>query len=385
VIVVGEAPLAGALLESALCGIELGIPVVIIDNAYNPFFVEVFCQVHGPMVDGILLTGPSSHYLPNPPSFLRQVPPFIESTPEAAKEFLLAEIGVAPETLVTILAYDEKVEQLGISLLKKLDRPDVHFLFCSKHPEALKEAFGQLPEETKQRAWVIGQPPEPILFGLLERSKLAVVKYGFMQVSECLALQTPVIVVFHEGPTWLESLPEASQQFTWVTTHPEADYETVEAAARFLSLDPGAMNEIHTDGFGAAADAAAFLEEIPLKPRSGTEAECELLGFTQAAILPALRQWFPDSELSLHLLRATRLRITPEYQLYSVVCGFSANGSKQFARMWGRLYGSPQAAFADIQAATQPGSGRRPLYSSPEECILLEDDNGEAELPPLNP
>ena len=75
VVVVGEAPLSGPLLEATLCAVELGVPLVLLDNAYQPGLVDLFCRVHGPVADGIILTGPSSFHSPDAPAYLAQVPP----------------------------------------------------------------------------------------------------------------------------------------------------------------------------------------------------------------------------------------------------------------------------------------------------------------------
>src|SRR4051812_9033634 len=99
VVVIGEAPLSGPLLEATLSSVELGIPVVVLDNAYQPGLVDLFCRTHAPLLDGLILTGPTSFYAPDPPAYLAQVPPYIEASAGEART-LLAELDLSGERLV---------------------------------------------------------------------------------------------------------------------------------------------------------------------------------------------------------------------------------------------------------------------------------------------
>jgi hypothetical protein len=74
-IVVSEAPLGGALLQVTLTGVEVGVPVVIVDNAHSREQVHVFCRMHGPVADGLILNGPRANHIASPPSHLCQTPP----------------------------------------------------------------------------------------------------------------------------------------------------------------------------------------------------------------------------------------------------------------------------------------------------------------------
>lgn len=81
-IVIGEAPLGGALLQVTLTGVEAGVPVVIVDNARDRQQVQTFCREHGPMADGIILNGPPSSHIPAPPRHLCQTIPFPDKRPD---------------------------------------------------------------------------------------------------------------------------------------------------------------------------------------------------------------------------------------------------------------------------------------------------------------
>ena len=350
ILVIGEAPLAGSMLEAALCGVELGIPVAILDNAYNPYFVDNFCRTIGPLADAVILTGPSSFHSPTPPSYLCQVP-----------------------------------ERLGVSLAGELAGPEVGLLFCARDPQRCREQLDGLPDGVRDRVRVIAQPEDAELFGLLELSRLAVVKYGFMQVSECLTLQTPVLVVYHEGPTWLEALPDHCQPFLWVTDTTEASADTVAAARHLLGLSPTAMAPIHTGGLQAAAEAASFLERVALIPRTGTGHECAALGMTHDRLLQAVQARFPDAAITIETWRALRLRVTAEGDLFLVLVVLRFPGGQRVERFWARTYQGREAAETDHAEALAGAGGRRLWYYDPVGNILFEEALGEAALPPLNP
>ncbi|HBY92992.1 MAG: hypothetical protein M5U01_14960 [Ardenticatenaceae bacterium] len=380
-IVVGEVPLAGAMLETALCAGELRIPLVILDNAYNPLLVSLFCEAHGSIADGIILAGPSSFQMPDPPPYLCQVPPYIESAPQAARAMLADELGLEGDRLVTVLAYDTKVERLALSLVETVDEPDFETLFLSRNPDKCREQLDRLPDSVRRNSRVIPQPPDPLLFGLLELSRLAIVKYGFMQVSECLALRTPVIVVYHEGPTWLEYLPEACRPFAHVTSLSEADAATIAAARRFLSNEKAEMDGVHSGELGAVAKAADFLERLPRDRLRETSRECFARGFTPGNIQAALRRQVQGQAVMLRALRSTRLRRMADSQLHALLCRYTVAGEERVARLWGRLYDSGEAARADGESAVR--SERQVLYFSAAERVLIEADIGQAMLPPL--
>lgn len=382
-LVIGEAPLDGPLFESTLCAVELGIPVVVLDNAYQSRLVGEFCRVHGPALDGIVLNGLSSLYTPNPPPYLIQVPPYIEPSVQEARELLAGELGFTGNQLVTMLAYDYNVECLATSLLEKLHKPDLEVLFLSSDVAGCEERLSRLPAALREKTRVIGPPPERILFGLLRLSRLAVVKCAFNQVVECLSLDTPVIAYYYVGDFALTLLPRACQAFAHATTSVEADAETVAAARRFLDMGLGRVTGVHNGELDAVAKAAAFLESLPPLPRQDTWDECAALGFTRKRIEAALRTRYPHEALTLQQLRATRLRAAAGQEIYSVVCRFEAGGQQRFERMWGRVFRSARAANAEIASITQAGTWRQPLYMSAKERIVIERDLGLALLPSL--
>lgn len=382
-VVVGEAPLDGPLLESTLCAVELGIPVVVLDNAYRPRLAAEFCRVHGPALDGVILNGLSSLFMPNPPPRLLQVPPYIEPSVTEARQLLAGELGFTGNQLVTMLAYDYNVECLASSLLGKLHNPDLEVLFLSSDVAGCEERLSQLPAVLREKVRVIGPPPERVLFGLLQLSRLAVVKCAFNQVVECLSLGTPLIAYYYVGDFTLACLPPACRAFAHATTGIEADAETVAAARRFLDMDAEKIASVHNGELEAVAKAATFLEWLPPTPRQDTWDECADLGFTRARIEAALKVRYPHSTLTLQQVRATRLRVMPSQQVYSVTCRFEAGGQQHFERLWGRVFRRVRAANDEIARITEPGTWRQPLYLSAKERIVIERDLGLALLPTL--
>jgi hypothetical protein len=383
VIVVGEAPLAGALLEATLCGVEAGVPVVFLDNAYNPLFGEHFRREAGAMADGVVLMGPSSHHAPQAPPHVCATPPFIDADAQGAAR-ILARLGLGPRPLVTVLAYDRKVETLGASLVDTLDRAGADVLFCARDEDACRRRL-DARAGAAARARVLAAPAEELLLGLLELSALAVVKYGFMQVAECLTLRTPALAAFHEGPTWLDYLPETSRRFVHGTSEAEAGAATRDAARRLLALGGEAMAAVHAGERRGVLPAADFLERLPSRPRGGTLGEVEALGFDAASLREAVAACADGAPVTLRDARALRLRVTPAGSLYSLLCHATVGGASTWLRLWGRRYLSPDAAAADIDLARAGRERRRPRVASAAGRLLIEDDLGEALLPELNP
>jgi hypothetical protein len=382
VVVVGEAPLAGPLLESTLCAVELGIPVVVLDNAYQPVLVELFCRVHGPMVDGLILTGLSSSCVADPPAYLCQVPPLVRASGPEARALLRQALGTTGDPLLTVLAYDLNVESLGASLVDKLP-PPLQAVFVTPDPDGCRQRLARLSDSVRQRAGILRPPPDPILFGLLEQSRLAVGKCAFMQVTECLSLGTPIIGFYFEGCFTLDYIPVGCQRFVHATANHDADEVTLAATHRLLRLAPGEMAAVHDGRLDATSKAADFLEALPREPRPGNTADCARLGFTDALVGAALDANHPGQLITLRTMRASRLRVMRDQDIYSLVCRYSVAGREHFARLWGRIFLDAGAAEAEADAVTASASGRRLLRVCPAERIVIEQDVGEALLPTI--
>ena len=171
VVVIGEAPMAGTLLEGTLSAVESGIPVVLLDNAYGPLHVDAFCDRHGSMFDGMVLNGPSGFFGATDHPYLVQVPPYVDSSPAEARKHLRTTCGLDSEQLMVVLAYDPNVAELGISLLEQLEDPDLDVVFVTPTPDALADRLAALPHAAR-RVRAFPPPNERLLFGLLEAGPL---------------------------------------------------------------------------------------------------------------------------------------------------------------------------------------------------------------------
>ncbi len=374
VVVVGEAPLAGTLLESTLCAVELEIPVVVLDNAYFPTAVSNFLAAHAGMIDGFVLTGPTCTHTPNPPPHVEQVPPFVTSI-VADAERVVSELGLRRDRLVVVLAYDRMVEHLAFSLVDRLG--DVDFLFLSKQPETCAERAAELPHAQRERVRVLGLPPEPVLFGLIELARLAIAKGGFMQVTECLALRTPAIVAYWEGTAWLRHVAPACREFTHLTPSDEADDETVAAALRFLALDEDAMASVHDGTFAAAARTADFLERIP---SAGRPARRGSLDLTERDLSKAVRALGAGDGVRVREVRSMCIRSEGVEEVHAVTCRYTSGDDQLFARLWARR--TPTAAGVLVGRGRAARAGRTVVLVSPRRRLLIERDFGHGSIPP---
>lgn len=381
-VVVGEVPLAGAMLEATQCAIELGIPLVILDNAYRPDLVHAFHARHGSIANGIVLCGPTSFQSQNPPPSLCQVPAFVELTADSANSALAATFGLRGDRLIAVLAYDEKVERLAVSLLGQIGEDGWETVFLARQPDRCGERVNRLPENIRKNVRVTGIPADPVLFGLIKAARLAICKYGFMQVSECLSLQTPVIAVYHEGPCWLDALPKACRPLTWWTAQAEADPETVSAAKRLLATTSAEAQALHSGGFDAVGQTVEFVESVAGKPPQYGWGEAEALGFGESAIGGALRRRFGTHDVKVAKLRAMLLREWPGGQIYCIVCQAVLGGRREWVRLWGRRHLRRWDAFRDW-VALKSDPARHVYYFSLRGKLLIESDIGQGALPPI--
>ena len=375
VVVIGEAPLAGTLLETTLSAVESRIPTVLLDNAYHPALVDAFWQRHGSMFDAVVLSGPSALHGACASPYLWQVPPYVDVSLDRARA-VLAEAGLADRRLVVVLAYDDNVASLGLSLLRQLDEPGLGALVLTPDVAAVSDRIAALPPEVAAHVRALAPPPDPVLFGLLALARCAVTKGGFMQLTETLSLHTPVVAFWYELDYSAAQLPEVLRRFTHPTLRAEADPETLAAARAFLRLDRG-WTAVHDGEFGAAAKAADVIEALPRSPRPDASADAARLGFTERRMRRALRRLAPGSVPVVHQTRAGHLRTMADHELYTVLCEATLGGERRFVRLWGRVFRVPGRP-AEARASTADPA-RRILYTRGQ--VMIEVDLGEGFLP----
>ncbi len=379
VVLIGEAPLSGPLLEITLAAVELELPVACLDNAYGPDAVREFCRRHGPMYDGLVLTGPSAFQAREAPAHLLQVPPYIDAAPDAARA-LLAELRVGDGPLLVVLAYDANVEALGAALFARLERDDLRAVFLTHAPDACAERLrARLPEALRARTRVSAPLPDALHFGLLSEARLVVGKCAFMQVSECLSLGTPIIGFWFRGDFHLDYIPAACRPFTHLTDDARADDETVARARGLLELRRADMLAVHDGTLEAAPRTAAFLER--LRRRAVAGAECAALGLGRAALLGALRAAHPRGTLELLAARASALREYDGQRLTTVVGHYRVDGEPHVRRLWLRRFEHAAGLRDELRRAAEPRDERRVLHVDEPALAFIEEDRGEGLLP----
>lgn len=261
-VVIGEAPLGGQLRMATLAALQLGIRVVLLDNAYSPELARLFVG-QWYMFDGIVLTGPSSFQLPDPPDYCLAVPPFVEP-PSNEAERLLSDLPPFAR-LITVLGYDGKVVDFARKLLSELielSEYDYRSVFLVSRPDQWSRDLKTLLHASFDRIRVLPLPSEGVLFGLVRRSDLVIGHCGFMQMSECLALQTPFLGINYPGCSGASFLPERAARFVHVANGAQPDKATVHAALQLLQTSREEMRGVHDGAFGAKAMVADFLETL---------------------------------------------------------------------------------------------------------------------------
>jgi UDP-N-acetylglucosamine:LPS N-acetylglucosamine transferase len=382
-VVGGEAPLAGPILEATLCAVSLGIRVVALDNAYSPKTARHFVASHGPMLDGVVLTGPSSFHMKDPPAYYCPVPPYIEGSSVEA-EALMDQLGLRQKRLITVLGYERKAEQLAAAILPKLAKLDCSAVFLTPKPRDSQERLNVLPAKVLKNIRVLPLPGENLLFGLLKISDLVIGKCGFMQVSECLALRTPFLGIHYRGCFPLSFLSSDMERFVYGTNRAKASKKTIEAAVRLLHTAPDELCKVHDGRFGARSAVADFLERLPPVPRPETTEECSNLGYPASVFLDVLSNRHPKVSVCIEAVRCTRLRDMDWGHIDSLVCSYTEGFRRRSIFLWGRKYHSRSAASKDIRAAALPSSGRRVLFVSQDGRAMLEEDAGEWLLPTIS-
>ncbi len=409
VVVIGEAPLEGFLLEATLGAVELGVPVAVVDNAYNPTLVKLFWDVWQMMFDGIVLTGPRSFWQAEAPRHVLQIPPFIRPDAAAARDLVTRELGLGGERLITVLAYDLNVLALALSVLRGLACPRTEALFLTHEIEACRRQVESLPPEIRGRVRILPPQPDGLHFGLLQLSRLVVGKCAFMQVSECLSLHTPILGFAFAGQFSLRMVPAVCRQFSHATSETAASAETLAAARRLIEVEPEAMRAVHDGTLGAAERAADFLEALPGEPRRDVGDACNRAlrqyyarttspgraagaaswgrrRLAEEMVRAALARVHGEAEIAVREVRFGLIRTIgrEEEHIIAVTVSYTAGGTRRFRRLWLRLFSSPRRLRHSVRQARSPGSERRLYLVRPEQRFLIEEDRGEALLPALD-
>jgi hypothetical protein len=408
VVVIGEAPLSGLLLEATLSAVEAGIPIAVVDNAYNPTLAKLFSEQWQTMFDGIVLTGPRSFWYGEAPRNVLQIPPFIQPDSASARSLVTGELGLRGERLVTVLAYDLNVQALALSILRGLGSPAVEAVFLTHEIESCRRQIEGLPVELRDRVRVLPPQPDGLHFGLLQLSRLVVGKCAFMQLSECLSLHTPIIGYAFVHQFSLRMVPAVCRQFSYSTFETAASAETLAAARRLIEVQPEAMRAVHDGTLGAAERAADFLELLP-RDRGNAGDACEQVlrqyyehtdsptrvarvwgrrRLTHEVIRSALARGHAEAEIAVREVRFCPIRrlgrtLGQGEEIFAAAASYTADGAQRFRRLWIRRFNTLHGLQQSVEQARFPGSNRRLCLVRTEQRFLIEEDRGEALLPTL--
>jgi hypothetical protein len=260
-IVMGESPLRGTLLDVTECAVNAGIRLVLFENAYSPRHSRVFVARSQSKFDGIVLAGPSSLQMRRPPERYCAAPPYLEgSTLEA--ETLLSRSGQQPERWITVVADDPRVLQLAAPLLDRLPEHDCGAVVVTSGAPECKRIVGALTPKVAERILVLPRASDNLLFGLLRVSSLVIGKCDFALVSECLASRTPFLGLKYPGCFPVSLLPRRASRFVHVRDAQSIYPGTERVAWRFLHTPRADVPSLHDGSVGARSMVADFLEML---------------------------------------------------------------------------------------------------------------------------
>jgi hypothetical protein len=383
VVVIGEAPLAGSLLLCTVAAGTLGVPVVIVDNAYSPESAARFIQAHGAAADGVVLTGLSTYHMAEAPPFVCQVAPFVRRDDGRAAT-LLNELELRSERLITVLSYEPKAELLASALLERWPGNTPDLLFISGDDTACRARLEPIAAKTGARVRALQAPEERVYFGLLAASRLVIGKCGFMQMTECLALGVPFIGVTYLGCFDPAMLPAPAPALAHGTRDLNVDDETLQRAVSALAGNRGSLPVAHDGTFAAVERTADFLERMPSAPRQVSREELAWFGYPMTFLAQGLSTLHPGETPVPIALRASRLRRSESgWCVDSLLCHYQLGAEKLWAALWGRRFATDELFEESVASAIAEGSGRRLYAASLEDRMILEHDAGEGLLPKL--
>jgi hypothetical protein len=201
-----------------------------------------------------------------------------------------------------------------------------------------------------------------------------------------VSLGTPAIGVHFDGLFHLDLVPEACHRIVHSTDHRRADDETVARARAFLDLDRRTLALLHDGSLDAAGRTASFLASLPHTPRRVPHDVYSRWGLTDENLIAALS---PAESGATIRIRTVRMGVTRELRkrvAFSVVCEYDAGDERRVRRLWHWRFRDRPAFEAELRRAENPATERRLHWvnDQPLEWALIEDDVGEAALPPLH-
>jgi hypothetical protein len=380
VVVIGDAPLGSVLLDAAVTANELGIPSVVLDNAYSPRHARKFVCDHGGAADGIALMGLSSFQMRRPPASYCGVAPLIRPANQHASAALDA-IWPRARRVVTVLGYEMRAEQLAVNMLRELPRLACDFLLVTPRPAAAEARLAALPAILREKIHITAMPEETVLFEMMRRSALVIGKAGFMQICECACLGTPFLGVYYRGCCSFWDLPLRTLLFVGQTSDTAASFTVRLRFLRLLYTGKRLIGRVHRGAFNGLDTVCRFLESIAGKLREGVTAEAARMGYTAERVRQALEARHPGRGIEVISVRSAQMRGWPGARIDCVFAGYRSGRRQMVATLWGRRVSSRTASTGDKAATESAGDPRRKIwYRSPDGLLTLEEDLGEFDL-----
>jgi hypothetical protein len=188
ILVLGEGPGRGKMLDISKAALVYKIPQVCIENYYGAGQPEHF-KKENPWLDQWLLLGlPSDYSYGRITEQATLCPPLLPVKDKITDE---------EKYDVVILGYDINAAMLGIELIHKLPK-NIHALLI--HGKSLKKHLIKLKNFSQGiNVTFIGFPNETQFRNWLTAANIVVCKSGFQQMVECLAVGTPIIAYDARG------------------------------------------------------------------------------------------------------------------------------------------------------------------------------------------
>jgi hypothetical protein len=372
VVLVGDVPLAGAILQASIATTQCGVPMVVAENLYAAKTVADRLLGQGSYADGLLLVGPSSHEMRPVPPVVYYAPPFAPA-PEEMDAVAIDEL-LEHEPEIVVLGYDPSVAQLGLQLARALGPAHQPVVVITADAEGVR-SFAESISLPPSAVTTLPPVTENQLFALLRAARLAVVKAGFMQMSECLALGTPVVALrysdFEVG--WL---PTRSQRLVVSARDTTPTWAVVNGARRLLGSphDAGEVHEGPLDGTSAAADC---VEQVAAGGLRSTTADAARIGIAPEIVERALRSWWSPAAVELTMLRCNSIRGFESLEVFAAVAHARCDGEVRAPALAIWLFDTAMDARQRWDAF--PDDRRRAAYQ--EERLIVERWAGESVLP----
>ncbi len=224
VVVIGESPLAGRLLQAYRICAAARLPQICIENYYGEV-MRLHTALSYRFIQRWLLIGlRESGALERPIPRAEVVPPLV-ALPERPSFF--------HDSGVCVLGYDEKTLRVGLSLIMRLPEGVPATVLIRPGLERLAAAVRQRRRGLEIRPI----PSDRDLFRLMAEARIVVCKNGFQQMTEAVRLGTPVIACPQTGGVPPELLPAHLAPFIRYATD-EGIVEAVPVALRWLSRRP---------------------------------------------------------------------------------------------------------------------------------------------------